>query len=209
MINSDVHISLAQPNDREALLALHQDVRHATDRAIVPEYADATVKANYYQKLWCERFPEVGITVLKAESQDGHLMGFCSFGRPYIKEYPAEYPDEKLGVLKDGLAELHQLYVTRDRHNHGLGRMLYDAALDHLKDQGYRHVMIAVHEGNTSARSFYEKMGAAFHFSIVHHVTRGDRVFHNRVGVYVHRDVDVRAPSLRQSCAITSSEPKI
>jgi GNAT superfamily N-acetyltransferase len=155
MDSPDFYISTATSADRESLLRLHKDSRHQTDHAIVPEYADATKAAGYYEKLWRERFPEKDIVVLKATARgDDRLLGFCAFGRPYAAEYPEEYPDKELGAYKSGLAELHQLYVAQEFHNHGVGQALYRAALNRLKELGYRHLMIAALEGNNRAQTF-------------------------------------------------------
>jgi ribosomal protein S18 acetylase RimI-like enzyme len=188
MMESAFRLSLAQPDDREKLLELHKAVRYETDVAIVPDYAKENIASGYYEKLWREKFPENNISVLKAETE-GQLVGFCSFGAPYFHEYPEDYPDEQLGSYKLGLAELHRLYIGKAFRHQGLGRLLYLKACNRLKDAGYRNMLIVVQEDNKAARQFYEGMGALFTFGMTHEVVRNNRIFHNKVAVYLHHDL--------------------
>jgi len=182
----EIRLSPAAISDRENLLHLHKTARYETDMETVPEYAQATMESGYYEKLWNDNFPSTSgeSQVIKAAISD-HLVGFCRFG---VLDY--EYPNEKLGNLKNGLGELHQLYVEKFyRGKYGVGEKLYRAAKEGLKQAGYRHMLISMIEGNAVARSFYEKAGAFHAYSYPDNVRRGDKVVRKMVAVYIHENI--------------------
>ncbi len=61
--------------------------------------------------------------------------------------------------LGDAVAELHTIYMDAAYYGQGIGRRLMEAALDHLRQQGFTEVVLWVLEGNHRARRFYEAGG--------------------------------------------------
>jgi ribosomal protein S18 acetylase RimI-like enzyme len=185
MTKDSLTLAPATPDDREELLKLHKSARYETEIELVPEYAKETVDSGYYEKLWRQQFTDDGYQIIAAKIGN-ELVGFCRFGLLDEQEYPAE----KLGSLKTGLGELHQLYVTKQyRGLHGIGRKLYSAALRLMHQFGYKCVLIAMVENNTAARAFYEKLGAEHLYTYLDTMKRGDKILHKNVAVYVHKNI--------------------
>ena len=185
MNDNSIKILPATLNDSEGLLKLHQTGRYETEIGLVPEYAQATLDSGYYEKLWRERFPDADYQVITAKIGQ-QLVGFSRFG---VLDEP-EYPAEKLGQLKTGLGELHQLYVSKNyRGKRGIGSQLYRATLELMKQSGYKHMLIAMIEGNTAARSFYKKLGASHLYTYRDTMERGGKILHKNVSVYIHENI--------------------
>ncbi|HEY2585219.1 MAG TPA: GNAT family N-acetyltransferase [Tepidisphaeraceae bacterium] len=77
---------------------------------------------------------------------DGQIAGYATFG-------PA----------RDGAtattAEVSAIYLRPDAWGRGWGRMLWQAALERLRDRGFADVMVWVLRDNSRARRFYERCG--------------------------------------------------
>ncbi len=86
-------------------------------------------------------------TLLVAE-EDGSVVGFIRVG-------PAAEADPARG----GEAEVYGFYVAPERIGRGIGRLLFDAGLDRLREQSYRTVALWTFAGNARAERFYERAG--------------------------------------------------
>lgn len=64
-------------------------------------------------------------------------------------------PDPEL----PGAGHLARLYVDPDRWGQGIGSRLYAVAMEHLRAERFEHATLWVLEGNTKARSWYERLG--------------------------------------------------
>lgn len=181
-------LTFAEVCDREKLQELHRNVRYEIDFPLVPEYTLANLNSDYYDKIWRQTFPtsDGSIPVIKADNGAGEIIGFCRYGTLL----PLEYPPEKLGAYKDGLAELHQLYIKKEyRGKFGLGRKLYEAAKENLSRKSYKHMLIALIEGNVRARAFYEKMGAVHYYTYLDKLNRNGVEYRKNVCVYLHKNI--------------------
>lgn len=56
-------------------------------------------------------------------------------------------------------AYLEELYVVPERRGQGLGRALLEAALEHARERGARHIDLNTSEDDVAARALYERMG--------------------------------------------------
>jgi ribosomal protein S18 acetylase RimI-like enzyme len=56
-------------------------------------------------------------------------------------------------------AYLEELYVVPGRRGQGLGRALLEAALEHARERGARHIDLNTSEDDVAARALYERMG--------------------------------------------------
>ena len=82
--------------------------------------------------------------------------------------FVAEVAGDPAGVVVAGvdpsdasLGHLARMYVAPDRWGQGMGRLLYQAAIEHLGGAGYVEATLWVLEGNHRARSWYERLGWA------------------------------------------------
>jgi GNAT superfamily N-acetyltransferase len=90
--------------------------------------------------------PSRGQTALVAEVE-GRVVGFVTFG-------PAE--DEPRDPL---IGEIYAIYLEPRQWNRGYGRALFGAAVDGLRDRGYREATLWVLDTNARTRRFYEIAG--------------------------------------------------
>jgi len=56
-------------------------------------------------------------------------------------------------------AYLEELYVVPERRGQGLGRALLEAAMEHARDRGARHIDLNTSEDDVAARALYARMG--------------------------------------------------
>lgn len=61
--------------------------------------------------------------------------------------------------LKGLSSELKQIYILADQYGAGLGKTLYNAALDSLRTQNRKWVWLYVSDINHRAKAFYQKLG--------------------------------------------------
>ncbi len=179
-------IEPAEAADRDELYIFHKGARYRTDYEFVPDFAEATLKSEYYERFW-RAFPDPNgqRQVVKAV-MDGKIIGFARFG---IAD-GEEYDPGKLAGYVEGLGELHQLYVDPAYQGRKIGVALYRAAIGGLKEQGYRHMLVATIDANKKAKEFYLKAGAEFHYVYRDYIERGSEVFRKDVAVFVHPDLE-------------------
>ena len=79
----------------------------------------------------------------------GRVVGFAVTGRSEDAD-----ADERTG-------ELYAIYLEPDRVGTGLGRTLFEHAIDDLRERGYGVITLWVLETNEQARRFYESAGWA------------------------------------------------
>ena len=77
----------------------------------------------------------------------------------YAQAGPCRLPHPDAGA---GDGELKRLYVLAGEQNGGVGRQLFDAALQWLERDGPRTLWISVWSENVGAQRFYARQGFAF-----------------------------------------------
>ncbi len=85
---------------------------------------------------------------LVAEDGDGGLAGFCAVTTP-----------SRNAKEDESLAEVGALYVDPDRWREGAGAAMLIAALEKLKERGWREVVLWVLPENRRALAFYARYG--------------------------------------------------
>jgi GNAT superfamily N-acetyltransferase len=96
---------------------------------------------------WRKRLAEPGDLRTWVAVQDGRIVGFASTG-------PTEDEDAEPGTM-----ELFTLYVVRDVLGTGVGRALFESAIEDLRERGFTRSTLWVLEANELGRRFYEKAG--------------------------------------------------
>ena len=85
---------------------------------------------------------------------------------PNVGGYVADVGDQLAGVVVASadpdhldMGHVTRFYVDARHWGQGIGRLLYDAAISHLRHVGYEQASLWVLEGNARARSWYERLG--------------------------------------------------
>ncbi|MBR2751810.1 MAG: GNAT family N-acetyltransferase [Clostridiales bacterium] len=80
---------------------------------------------------------------------EGRIVGFCW----YVNDN--SFSKEEAGID----SEIVAIYVLPESERNGVGRKMFSYAVDDLKAQGRKRMVIWCLKDNSSGRNFYEKMG--------------------------------------------------
>jgi GNAT superfamily N-acetyltransferase len=132
--------------------------RHAY-RGVLPDgYLDA-LSVGDRETMWLGSFsdpaPRSGAFVAEA---GGIVVGFASF---------APTRDEDAATTT---GEIPAIYVSPEVLGAGVGRDLFAAAIDGLREAGFSRATLWVLEANQRARRFYEKAGWTWDGTVSHHM---------------------------------------
>lgn len=141
---------LATVADAPAIAELHlASWRSAYREFLRPGILEA-LEENTHATEWQRRvgLPRIRIDL---EERDGGLVAFCAHG-----------PTGDQDAAHDGsIWEIKNLHVRPDLKRTGSGGRLFDMAVAHGRAVGAGALTLWVVEGNSSARSFYQKKGMA------------------------------------------------
>jgi ribosomal protein S18 acetylase RimI-like enzyme len=136
----------ATARDVPAIAAIHISAWQAAYADLMPAEHLAQLSADKRQAMWREAIefadPQVYVAL-----DDATCVGFVAFDRSRDKGTPAE------------TGEIWSLYVAPSRWSRGIGRLLWNAAHEGLKEEGCTEVTLWVLLGNARALAFYEKAG--------------------------------------------------
>ena len=79
---------------------------------------------------------------------DNNIVGFIRYGKSDDQEF-------------SNCGEIFAFYIINKYHGYGLGRKLFEKAVDILKKEGFDKMIIACLKGNPTG-SFYEHMGGKY-----------------------------------------------
>jgi GNAT superfamily N-acetyltransferase len=138
-------------------------------RDAVPEDAEAMalVHVQTWQAAYAHVFPAERLAALSAERRAENWRGWIATPEPQTHRFVAE-DDEgvcgiaSLGPARDdepGIGELYAIYVLPRAWGTGAGRELMAAAVERLREEGFREAILWVLEDNPRARRFYERAG--------------------------------------------------
>lgn len=145
-----MRIREATPADAVPIADLHVRAWRATYRGQMSDaYLDGlTVEDRLPNLVWSLEHPPADWRMWVAE-EDGAIVGFASTG-------PSMDADAK---PSDRIAELFAIYVEPARIGTGLGRALFDHAVDDLRSRRFAAATLWVLETNALARRFYVAAG--------------------------------------------------
>lgn len=140
-------VRIAMENDYEGIRRLASQVHelHVLNRPDVFNNVDSFQK-DYFESL----LKNENATILVADD-DRQIMGFCIV----IAKEPSRIPMMK----SRRVACLESLCVDKEHRRAGIGKSLYNKALEMAKQQGFDTLELTVWSFNTKAIQFYEQMG--------------------------------------------------
>ncbi len=89
------------------------------------------------------------------------------------------------------IPEIHELVVDPAYQGRGIGKLLMETALNHLKEKGFTKVALWVGEKNEDARRFYERLG----FKVT-----------SRQGAWLRMEKDLYPSSAKISSRVSKTE---
>jgi ribosomal protein S18 acetylase RimI-like enzyme len=142
-------VRLADARDASRLARLHRRAAMAGYRDIFPREAPAPT----YEELLAQWEQWLG-----PDRKRGR--------RAFVADATPEAGARPLGVvlagpdpMDDDLGHLARLSVEPDEWGRGIGTQLYEAAIEHMVEAGFRAATLWVLEANARARSWYQRLG--------------------------------------------------
>ena len=144
--------------DAASLARVRVDTWRTSYRGLIPETAIASMDIQKEIARWDERLREpvpdtfLFAAEIKPEPGDAEsgvepgVVGFCGGG-----------PDRDADLAYSG--ELYAIYVLQAYQGKRVGRALVQSAVDWLRQNGHRSMLIWVLRDNHHARRFYEALG--------------------------------------------------
>ncbi len=128
--------------------------------------ADIQGIARVHVQSWRETYagivPQTYLDALSPESRGAQWRRTLEVGNPV---FVAEITDQIVGFVSCGATrdegfdgEVYALYLLESQHGLGIGKALFEAALEALRSQGRQRVIVWVLADNPT-RTFYGRMG--------------------------------------------------
>ena len=143
-----VRIREATPQDAEAIAGIH--VR-AWQTAYRGQLSD-----DYLDQLRVDERLDMHRAALEAPPAEYRMWVAEDSGRPVGFAVTGKSQDAD---AEERTAELYAIYLEPDRLGSGVGRELFEYAVDDLRERGFRSATLWVLETNERARRFYEIAG--------------------------------------------------
>jgi ribosomal protein S18 acetylase RimI-like enzyme len=146
----DITVRQATPDDVGAIAAINLASWEAAYRGIVADgFLDRATLESRAER-WHERILAAVNPILVAEVA-GVIAGYCSLALP-SRDADADGGDGPT-------AEIGAIYVSPDAFRSGVGSAMVDAALELMRDRGFREATLWVLVDNARARGFYARQG--------------------------------------------------
>jgi len=145
-----IAIRKAVVEDASAIATVHVAAWRETYRGIVSDEVLKNLSVQRRTEQWTNSLSDETHAYHHAfvAELDGQVAGFSCYGLPQEK-----------GSEFDG--ELFAIYILKAAHKQGLGRMLVQAVVNGLREQGRKSMMVWVLRDNP-ARGFYERLGGDY-----------------------------------------------
>ena len=141
-----MRIREAHPGDSRGIAVVQLDSWRTNFAGILPDHYLAGFTYEDREADWQELLSDPGARVVYvAENDGGEVVGFVCGG-------PEESGNPRY------LSEIYAIHINRSYHRQGIGRRLIAVAAGHLREQGYRSLLLWVLADNP-ARGFYERLG--------------------------------------------------
>lgn len=138
---SGITLRLATLDDAEAIRQIYNhEVEHTTATF------DLVPRTLQDQRDWLAARDGAFSAVVAVDEATGEVVGFAALS-PY-KERAAYRPSVEDSV-----------YVRRDAHGRGIGRLLLDHVLDLAEDSGFHSVMARIEATGTASRALHARCG--------------------------------------------------
>jgi L-amino acid N-acyltransferase YncA len=141
-----VTIRFAGVSDARAIATVHVASWKVIYQGHIPEKILENLSVDDRENLWTSLLHD-NVKVLVLEEQE-QIIGFASFGSGRDQD-----------IDSSSVAEITAIYLNPDKWRKGFGKLLLGAAIEEIKNNGYRNVCLWVLDSNLQARNFYENSG--------------------------------------------------
>ncbi len=145
-LKSNVIIRKADISCAGGIAHVHVEAWRTTYRGQVPDDHLDRLSASDRAKVWEAEISREVSGVLVVEDRD-HICGFINFGASRDED-----ADDQTG-------EIYAIYLLAETQRAGIGRKLWNGAIEELKKRGFAKCVVWVLNTNCSAICFYERMG--------------------------------------------------
>lgn len=142
-----VRIREGTPADAAACARVHVEGWRWAYRGLLPDEHLDRLSVEDRERMWREGFGPPGDRVAWVAGSGASVVGFCVTG-------PSEDADADRRT-----AEVYAIYLLPEVVGTGVGRRLFEHALEDLRRRGFRTATLWVLERNERARRFYERAG--------------------------------------------------
>ena len=158
MSGAALRIRPATPDDARPIAEVHvASWREAYRDVLPPDFLERlSVDEREAQRLAALTDPEEGSGTVVAET-GATIVGFAAFTRSRDDDAGPE------------TGEIPAIYVAPEVVGTGVGRALFEAALDGLREAGFSRATLWVLEANARARRFYERAGWSWDGTVSDH----------------------------------------
>ncbi|MEX1248883.1 MAG: GNAT family N-acetyltransferase [Anaerolineales bacterium] len=141
-----ISIRAATPADAEAIARVHIASWRSTYKGLVPSEFLAALSYERRTEQWGSALENPDRNyIFVAEHKEIGIVGFVDCGPE--REGRREYP-----------GEIYAIYLYEQYQGRGIGKQLFDKAVDELKQRGHHSILLWVLIDNPS-RGFYVRMG--------------------------------------------------
>ena len=135
----------ARPSDAERIASVYVETWRDAYPTMLPDDVLVGLSEPRHTTFWQRQIKEDHGVILVVDDAEAGVVGFGSAGRAR---------NDSLGLE----GEVYTLYLLADWRNLGIGRALFNALFEGLRERGYASALIWVLADNPS-RFFYETMG--------------------------------------------------
>lgn len=138
-------VRIAKKEDAKGIAKVHVDTWRTTYGGLIPDDFLDSLSYERSEERFGKYLSERDIFVAE---EAGEVVGFAVGG-------PSR---EKVGEYTEYSAEIYAIYIMKEYHGNGIGRMLVERLFELFAEKGLFSVLVWVLEGNRAA-GFYESMG--------------------------------------------------
>jgi ribosomal protein S18 acetylase RimI-like enzyme len=142
-------IRRATIDDAKAIAEVHVKSWQAAYRGLLTDEFLQNLSVEQRERQWKAGVENLEQVILVYELEN--IVAFCSFA-------PSRDPD----VDKGKVAELGTIYALESVWGQGIGKQVWDAAIEQMRERKFSEVTLWVLKGNDRAIRFYERMGMTF-----------------------------------------------
>lgn len=139
----------AKISDASVLAKIRVDAWRTTYKGIISDEYLNSLSYTEQEKRWINTLTNAENdkkSIFVAEDNENGIVGFTTFG-----------VERNEDTFYKG--ELYAIYILKEHQNKGIGKLLFNTALENLNEMNYNSMIIWALEQNINACRFYELMG--------------------------------------------------